>query len=207
MNRNKVLELREGFERSSETTIMKEGYDSRALYLVRWAGVDPSTGMPMWYDINGDITRVFSADNRVIIGSPNADFFGGFTNTFSYKNFNLSFLMIYSKGGQALNRVRLQTEHDGRNILSDNPSTNLLDHWRYPGDLSVNPKLTTEANNSNRISTRYLQDQTNIQFKNISLEYSIPQENLKKFFLKGASIYAQADNIAVWTPYRNKKRA
>ena len=206
LNRNKVLELAEGFSRSTGNNITQEGYDSRALYLVRWAGVDPSTGAPMWYDINGNVTKVYDPENRVIIGSPNPDFYGGITNTLSYRNFNLSFLLTYTKGGLLLNELSNRAEHDGRNILNTNMSVNLLDHWQYPGDLSVNPMLTTMSNNSNRYSTRYLQDKSHIQFKNISLEYNVPSEHLKRFFLKGASIYAIADNLAIWTPYRTHKK-
>lgn len=206
LNRNKVLSLATDVGQSNLTTIMRVGEDSRALYLVRWAGVDPSTGDPMWYDANGNITKLYDLNNRVVIGRSNPDFYGGITNSFSYKGFNLSFLLLYTKGGLSLSDLLNNSGHDGLNILSEDMSTDLLDHWKYPGDLSVNPRLSTISTNSNRFSTRYLLDRTNIQLKNISLEYVLPDNFLKKGFLKRAAVYLMADNVGIWTPYRTSKR-
>ena len=205
-NRNKVLSLATDVGQSNLTSIMQVGGDTRAIYLVRWAGVDPSTGDPMWYDANGNITKLFDLNNRVVIGRPNPDFYGGITNLISYKGLNLSFLLLYTQGGLALSPLLNEAGHDGLNILSTNLSTDLLDHWRYPGDLSVNPRLSAVSTSSNRTSTRYLLDRSNIQLKNISLEYKLPDHFVKKGFLKRAAVYVMADNVAMWTPYRTSKR-
>lgn len=205
-NRNKVLSLATEVGQSNTTSIMQVGYDTRSVYLVRWAGVDPSTGDPMWYDAAGNITKLFDLNNRVIIGRPNPDFYGGVTNLLSYKGFNLSFLVLYTKGGISLSDLSSTTGHDGLNILSNNMSTDLLDHWKYPGDLSVNPRLTSIATGSNRQSTRYLLDRSNIQLKNVSIEYRLPDNFVKRGFLKRAAVYIMADNVAIWTPYRTSKR-
>ncbi|SOD12019.1 TonB-linked outer membrane protein, SusC/RagA family [Pedobacter xixiisoli] len=206
LNRNKVLSLPTDIGQSNLTSIMQVGGDSRALYLVRWAGVDPSTGDPMWYDANGNITKVYDLNNRVVMGRVTPNFYGGITNSFNYKGFNLSFLLLYSQGGSSLSELLNTAGHDGLNILSTNLSTDLLDHWRYPGDLSVNPRLTQVSTSSNRNSTRYLIDRSNIQLKNISLEYRLPDDFVKKGFLKRAAVYIMADNVAMWTPYRTSKR-
>mgnify|MGYP003574873418 CR=1 FL=1 len=205
-NRNKVLSLATEIGQSNLTSIMQVGDDSRSVYLVRWAGVDPSTGDPMWYDINGNITKLFDLNNRVVIGRPSPDFYGGITNLLSYKGFNLSFLVLYTQGGLSLSNLLNETGHDGLNILNTNMSTDLLDHWRYPGDLSVNPRLSTISTSSNRNSTRYLLSRSNIQLKNVSLEYKLPDSFVKKGFLKKATVYLMADNVAMWTPYRTSKR-
>ncbi|MFN0293614.1 SusC/RagA family TonB-linked outer membrane protein [Pedobacter helvus] len=205
-NRNKVLSLATDIGQSNLTSIMRVGEDSRSIYLVRWAGVDPSTGDPMWYDLNGNITKLFDVNNRVVIGRPNPDFYGGVTNLLSYKGFNLSFLVLYSKGGLELSSLLNAAEHDGLNILSTNLSTDMLDHWRYPGDLSVNPRLSAISTSSNRTSTRYLLDRSNIQLKNVSIEYKLPDNFARKIFLKNAAVYIMADNIVMWTPYRTSKR-
>ncbi|WP_437920331.1 SusC/RagA family TonB-linked outer membrane protein [Sphingobacterium sp. LRF_L2] len=206
LNRNKVLELANNESISSTTTIMEVGADSRSYYLVRWAGVDPSTGDPMWYDVNGNITKVYDANNRVNIGSPNPDFYGGMTNILSYKNFNLSFLLTYTQGGLSFSALRREAEHDGLNLLSSNLSTNILDHWMYPGDLAVNPRLTSTSNGSNRNSTRYLQEKTNVQLKNVSLEYNLSSDFLQRLHIKKASVYVQGDNLGMWTPYKTSKK-
>ncbi|MGJ1195560.1 SusC/RagA family TonB-linked outer membrane protein [Sphingobacterium spiritivorum] len=205
-NVNKVLELYDGFERSSGTTIMTEGYDSRSHYLVRWAGVDPATGDPMWYDINGNVTKTYSANDRVIIGSPNPDFYGGITNRIKYKKFDLSFLVLYRKGGLSFNRLARNNESDGLNILSANQSVNILDHWQYPGYLALTPRLSNLTTSSTLNSTRYLMGTSNIRLQNVSLGYDLTSNWTKAIGLKTTSAYIQGDNLYMWVPNGNSKR-
>ena len=50
---------------------------------------------PTWTDVDGD--GVFNPNlDRKIVGTANPDFFGGLTNTVTYKNFDLMFFLQYS---------------------------------------------------------------------------------------------------------------
>lgn len=201
-NSNKILKLYNGNDKVLDLTMRREGQDANAYYLVRWAGVDPRDGGPLWYDRNSNITKVFDLNNRVLVGSSTPDVFGGMTNTFQYKSFTLSALMIYSVGGYAFSTLQRDAESDGRNLADDNQSTNLLDRWREPGDLSNIPKsvLYENANNA-RNSTRFLHKKTSLRLQNISINYGLPKEWLNKIKLQRANVYFQADNVGFWTPY------
>lgn len=205
LNRNKMLELAGGVDRSTGNSIAREGYHSRSFYLVRWAGVDPSTGNPMWYDLDGNITMQYNANNRVIVGNPDADFYGGFTNRLRYKSFNLSFFMKYRSGGYKLDEMSRLAGADGLNILEGNQSINLLNHWQYPGQLATEPRLSNISTQSTLYSTRYLISRTNLSLDNISLSYDFARSFVKRLRLSGLSVYGQIDNIAIWTPYNGKK--
>ncbi|MCA5006623.1 SusC/RagA family TonB-linked outer membrane protein [Sphingobacterium bovistauri] len=205
LNRNKVLELSEGLDRVSTTTIMREGYNSRSYYLVRWAGVDPSTGDPMWLDANGNVTKVHSSANRVIGGNANPDFYGGITNNVRYQNFALSVFLKYTKGGLAFNNLGRRIGLDGLNILDGNQSIEMLNAWTYPGYLATVPRLSNITNSSTLNSTRYLLDKTNIELENISLSYRLNQDFAKRLHVSNVNFTLMASNLGMWTPYSKKK--
>lgn len=201
-NTNKILKLYNNNVKVLDKSARVVGEDVNAFYLVRWAGVDPRDGGPLWYDARGNLTKTFDLANRVILGSPTPDFFGGMTNTFQYKSLSLSALMIYNVGGYAFSALQRDSESDGRNLQNDNQSTNLLDRWKEPGDLSNIPKtvLNENANNA-RNSTRFLHKKTSLRLQNVSLNYNLPQKLVRQVSLNRVNAYIQADNVGFWTPY------
>ena len=64
-NRNKLIELYNGIEKVMGNYIWREGYDLNTYYIIRWAGVDPRDGAPLWYDSEGNLTRTYNDQNRV----------------------------------------------------------------------------------------------------------------------------------------------
>lgn len=204
-NRNKILELANGADRYYTNAIMREGENSRAIFLVRYAGVDPRDGAPLWLDADGNITRAYDAANRVIVGTPTPDYFGGMTNRVYYKGFSLSVQLLFTKGGYSFSSLRRSSESDGLNIAKENQSKNILDHWKAPGDLALTPRLSTVTTGSSRNSTRFLHDKSNVRLNNVSIGYELPANYLKSLFVKKASIYLQGDNLGFWTPYKDRK--
>ncbi|SKB40960.1 TonB-linked outer membrane protein, SusC/RagA family [Sphingobacterium nematocida] len=204
-NRNKVLKLSEGVDISSGNSIMREGYNSKSFYLVRWAGVDPSTGDPMWYDANGNITKTFNTNNRVIVGNPTPNFYGGLTNNFTYGDFALSIFIKYSKGGYTLDQMGRSIGQDGLNILDGNQSINVLNAWYLPGYLSSEPRLSNISNSSIMTSSRYLLDKTYLALDNVSLSYRLPQHIVERIKLSNMTFTAMASKLALWSPYSGKK--
>lgn len=99
LNRNTILELYNDNEKVFGNTIRRVGEPIKTNYLIRWAGVDPRDGGPLWYDAKGNLTKVFDLNNRVLAGTQNPTFFGGMTNTIDYKSFSLKALMQYTVGG------------------------------------------------------------------------------------------------------------
>lgn len=208
-NKNKLLKLYNGIQKNmgTGTTTWKEGYDTSTWYLVRWAGVDPRDGSPMWYDKNGNITHTYSASDRVTCGTPSPDFTGGMTNTFSFKGFTLRFMLNYTFGGYAMSSFGNRSNYDGYNIETQNQSVNQLDRWQKPGDIAINPKpIWNISSKSGMSSTRFLYKKDCIRLQNLVLTYQIPRSLIKRIGMNGMSVSFIGDNLYVWTPDQKKNR-
>lgn len=205
-NRNRVVKLADGKSITSGSSITAEGYDSDSFYLVRWAGVDPTTGAPMWYDKNGNLTYTYSTADRVIYKSSSPVLTGGMTNTFRLYDFSLSFQLNYSIGGYALCTLGTNGVTDGYDIIGQNVSVNSLDHWSKPGDLSPNPRISTVSSSSSRHSTRFLYNKTNVRLQNLALTYTLPERISSKLKMSSMRISFIGDNLYLWTPDQKRNR-
>lgn len=208
-NKNKLLKLYNGIQKNMGTgsTTWKEGYDTNTWFLVRWAGVDPRDGSPMWYDVNGNITHTFNSANRVTYGTTSPDITGGMTNTFTYKGFSLRVMINYTFGGYAMSSFGSRSNYDGYNIRTQNQSVNQLDRWQKPGDLAVNPKPIWEVSTSSGMnSTRFLYRKDCIKLHNVALTYMIPKSVLKHIRVTNASVSFIGDDLYTFTPDQNSKR-
>ena len=205
VNRNIIRKLYKGTHTGFFDYVWMEGASKDAWWLSRWAGVDPASGSPMWYDADGNVTYVFSYENRVLLPEYNKepDFRGGMRNVFTFGDFSLMAFMTYTIGGWEL----LDFGQDGYDIISFNTVVEDLDYWKQPGDVSNNPKpvYKTETG-SKRSSTRFLYSKTCVQLKNVSLTYSIPESFCKKLMLSGATATLIADNLYTWTPDQSRDR-
>lgn len=155
-------------------------------------GVDPETGQLMYRDLNGD--QKISSSDRTYIGDPNPKFTYGMTNSFSWKNFDLSIFIQGTYGNDIFNASRMETEgmYDGRN-----QSTVVLDRWRVPGQITHVPKAGFDMKNS----TYFVEDGSYLRLKNISLGYAIAPERLKRMGIQKIQPYLSASNLLTWTKY------
>lgn len=76
--------------------------------------------MRRYKDLNGD-GKVDAANDREILGDANPKFFGGLTNTFAYKGFELNVFLQYSYGNKILNYNAMELENPtgGQNAYAD----------------------------------------------------------------------------------------
>ena len=203
VNRNIIRKLYKGGHTGFFDYVWMEGGSKDAWWLSRWAGIDPATGGPMWYDADGNLTFAFSYDNRVLLPeySKEPDFRGGLRNTFTWGNFSLNAFMTYTIGGWDL----IDYGQDGYDIISFNTVVEELDYWKQPGDVANNPKpVYKSTSGSRRSSTRFLYSKTCLQLKNIALTYNIPQSFCNKLGLRGATANLIGDNIFIWSPDKSK---
>ena len=200
-NSNKILELYNGVPTSFGSYAWMEGYDSQTWNLVRWAGVDPSDGSPMWYDKNGNITRTFSTANRVPYKSKTPLLSGGLVNNLSWKNWTLSFQINYLIGGYALPTYASIYFKDGYDIISANQAVEVYKYrWTTPGVPSKFPKVSQLSSKSAMNSTRFIYNRTNFDLTNVALTYNIPDKVLTRLRLKSASASMVIDNLYIFTP-------
>lgn len=201
-NTNILLKLYNGIQKNFGTYSYIEGYDVSTLFLVRWAGVDPSTGAPLWYDKNGNVTSVYSTDNRVAGKNSHPDVTGGMTNTMTYKGFTLRFLLNYQFGGYAFTSFGRAMFSDGLYSSSQNQAVEQLNRWQQPGDVALNPKPVWGVSSSSVMnSTRYLYNKTLIRLQNVVLSYRIPRDYLHHVGLSQCTVSLIGNNLFAYSPY------
>lgn len=202
--KNKITELPQKEIISGNKKLMV-GHSIYDFYLRKWAGVNPETGLPLWYIDNADGTKGttgnYSAATQYYNGSSLPDVYGGFTNTFSYKGFSLSFMMVYSLGGKVLDQDYLYLL--GTGTSAGRPfSTEMLDRWT-PDNKNANvPKMTTVQTNWTSVSDRFLYDASYARLKTLNLSYNLPKSLMQKAHLNNVLVYVQGENL--FTIYNHK---
>ena len=201
-NTNILKKLYNGIQKNFNTTSYIEGYDIHTYFLVRWAGVDPYDGMPMWYDANGNVTKTYSTANRVPYKNSNPDVKGGVTNTFSYRGFSLRFLLNYQFGGYAFTSFGRSTFSDGLNIQTENQGIDQLKRWQQPGDVAENPRPIWGISTSSVMnSTRYLCNKTLIRLQNLVFSYQVPSKIVHSWGVNDLTLSFVGDNLLTYSPY------
>jgi TonB-dependent starch-binding outer membrane protein SusC len=200
-NKNKVLKLNEGEDIVDGTKIRREGEAFETFYMARWAGVNPATGAPMWYDENMNVVEDYTMADKVIVGTADPKFYGGFTNSFGYKGLTLSVMFYYQYGNKIYNSVSRISESDGA-FSGWNQDRKQLDRWQQPGDVSPNPRrINGNSSQSNQMSTRWLEDGSYLRLKNITLSYNIPGPLIQKAKIASLRIYVMGTNLWTKTNY------
>lgn len=181
--------------------ILKPGYDIDSWYTTEWAGVDPANGDPLWYTTDEDGQRVttnnyaLAAKSPVVCGSSNPDFYGGFSTSLAWKDFDLSAMFSYSVGGQIYNYMRMEFDTDG--AYTDRNQMRLKgdwSRWQQPGDIATHPKAVYgNTSGSNSVSSRYLESASYLRFRNLTIGYNIPV----KRFINKLRVYASGENLFV----------
>ncbi len=147
-------------------------------------------------DKNGHIT----ADDKVVIANPEPDFFGGWNNTFSYKNISLSCLMQFSQGGESLYST---VQNDLVGNLATSVGREVFGNTWTPSRTDARyPRLVAGGNSYNFTNNnRHVFKNSYVRMKNITLSYRLPAPLLKKFHVEGASVYAVATNLFTITDW------
>jgi len=151
-------------------------------------------------DVNND--GKITATDVTIIGNSNPDFTYGFTNTFSYKNVNLSVLVDGAQGYELLNGSR-------RNIVAVSNAysrRDVLNRWQSPenpGD-GKTPRANINPTGSNNafVSTLFVEDASFLRIRNINLRYQLPQHIFNIVPVQGASVYVSVQNAYTFTKYQ-----
>lgn len=159
-------------------------------------------GSIMFKDQNGDGT--INEQDRVIIGNPHPDHFGGLTNDFRWKNFDCQIFLQWSVGHDILNANRIEFEQP--QAKRNNGLTAIADLWT-PNNTNTDVNTIRyqtvygKAPKGNQVDSRYIEDGSYLKLKSLSLGYTLPQSVLDKMRLKKCRIYVSGQNLLTWTNY------
>ncbi|WP_224994360.1 TonB-dependent receptor [Cesiribacter sp. SM1] len=217
---NQVKELPEGTIINKVYDGVKQsvrvGEDINSWYLPKWVGVDPENGDPQWeqavtdsegnvveYQVTNQYALASATSSLQLVGTATPDFFGGLNSSLSFKGLTLSVSSAFQYGNLVYHRTREFVDADGANFnfnmmqLADGWS-----RWQNPGDVATHPKPVFGGNlQSNRPSSRYLEDGSFWRIRNIMLNYNLPGALLSKVKIARANIFISGDNLFTFTKF------
>lgn len=146
-------------------------------------------------DINGD--RVINDDDKVVIGNPLPKHYGGWSNNFQYKGFDLNVFLQWSFGNQVMNANRLIMESGYK--FNTNHFASYADRWSPDNQDAVLP--VARGSLYKTYSDRVVEDASFLRLKTLSFGYNFNTEMLKKIKISQLRIYFAAQNLHTWTDY------
>lgn len=170
-----------------------------AFQTLRFKGVDPQTGDAIYDDVNGD--GDITADDRVIVGSPHPDYFGGFTNTISWKGFDFRSFVQFTQGNKVFNAIRIFAD-DGGYYFDNKLRDSYEKRWKKPGDKAETPRLSYDGTSGSRdVSSRFVEDGSYIRLQELTLGYRLPRSWARTFNMDEARFFVSGRNLVTWTDY------
>ena len=205
-NKNTITSLPNKADILSGNFIIRQGQSLNTFFLREWAGVDRSTGDPLWYtnDKRQASSNVYpGASARILAGQALPKFFGSLTNALTYKGFNLSAQLYYNFGNQVFDTWRGYYLGSGFGA-SFNKVKRQLDAWKNPGDITDVPKYVYNGNkNFNAGSTYNLNDGSFVRVRDIQFGYTLPKAYAEKLKIGNANFYVRGTNLFTWVKDKN----
>lgn len=154
-------------------------------------GITILPGDIKYLDVNGDYA-ITDADRKIIgNGSPKA--WGAFTNSFRYKNLDLSAELQYSYGNDVLD-MTLHPSEDRQALANSYKS--VLNAWTPQNQNSPIAEIRdTRAGYVTNVDSRWVQDGSFIRGRNLLMGYTFPAATTSKMKLNKLRIYASAQNF------------
>ncbi len=201
INKNEITELLDGELIEAGRVALQEGKPFNSFYAVRWAGVNPSNGQPIYLDIDGNPTSQYNTDDRVFLDKGTIpELTGGFGTNINYKGLSLDALFSFIGDAYRYNNAYGVSE-DPTLISLANMSTTLNNIWTTPGQITDIPAANA-GSTRNLLSDRYLENASYLRLRNVTLAYALQSKVLEKIPFSSARIYFQAENLITWTEWR-----
>lgn len=177
--------------------VVGQALNIRKVY--HYTGLDPTTGIYTFEDVNGDGSLSAPEDKQTIVDM-NPEFFGGLQNQISYRGLQLDFLFQFVK----------QDNYNANYLFGmpgtmANQPTEVVNHWQQAGDSAGFQQYSTGVNGSVADAfSKYadsdvaISDASYIRLKNISLSYNLPEKWLSGLKCR---VFVEGQNLLTFTNY------
>ncbi len=224
---NKVLELADDI--ISGSNITTEGYSLAQLYTYPTDGIDPQTGRRVVlikradggydrqlliykygqggaqiYEMDGETKSKYTLSDwkPEISGNTKPTYYGGWSNTIHYKNWDVNLNFHFSGGNKILNSMRA-TLSDGRMWSGCKEWYDNI--WQQPGDHAKYAKASYNDNYSNGTAnpiSDLIENGDFIRLQSLAISYNFKTRRWPKALgITSFRLYAQAQNLFCITGY------
>lgn len=187
----------------------QNGKSPNSMFGYEFAGIDPESGFQMWYMEKGDaanaayfknvngrpVTKSLTHAGKTIIGCTDPKVYGGFYSALSWKNLSFDLNFTYSFGGDIFDSRKYG------NSETPKYSTDILDRWQKPGDITDTPILTTNIYQKG-YSNQYVYKNNYVRLKSLNIAYTLPSTITQKLKMEELKLSFSATNLL--TLSRNK---
>jgi TonB-linked SusC/RagA family outer membrane protein len=178
-----------------------------SIYALRWAGLSHESGDPLGM-YNGKADTSYSkfinypADSLIYKGPANPSFFGSWRNTFTWRQLELSFNIMF-KLGYSFRRNSISYFSVYNGISKGSPDYG--QRWQHPGDernTNVPSRLSPLSNTVNRdefytYSEILIEKGDHIRLQDIRISYDLPKKALPGLPVQALRFYVYANNIGI----------
>lgn len=201
-NRNKITSLFNGtdeFVLTGTGQKLQVGKPYGEFYLVRRAGVDSRDGKQLWYDADGNLTKVYNQEANSVQTGKNrfAPWYGGFGTSFSWNGLTVGADLSWALGKYALNNDRLFYEN-AKWGMTYNQSVSMLNMWTKPGDVTDIPAATETI----QMDDHLLENASFLRLKKVTIAYNLPKKVIKPMqFVSNINVFVTGRNLLTATKY------
>lgn len=213
-NENKLLSF-PGIEKTSYYTSYLVGKPISFIAGYQFLGIDPATNLPAFADLNGTggtaspttgLSEIRRGD-RYYIGTTYPKFFGGLTNSITYKNINFDFTFQFVKQqGRSLANASFYPPgymyNAAVSVVNDYLALGSQDYLVTAGTGGLNGRSAYFGYSNWTGSDANVVDASFIRLKNVSLSYNLPAKWLSKLHAENIRVFTQAQNLWTITGYK-----
>ena len=186
---NKELEKRGG---SNPNFLYREGGSLRTIYVVPSYGIDPSNGMELYRDKDGNATYTWKASDRVACGIEDPKFRGNINSMLSYKNWSMNVAFSYHLGGDIYNSTLVDRVENAD--LHYNVDRRVYEgRWRKPGDHTFFKNILDQR--QTQMSSRFVQREYTLECQSLMLKYDLPRQWVSYLHAQYVSLSFSTDNL------------
>jgi TonB-linked SusC/RagA family outer membrane protein len=206
--KNKILKLHPDLngEMIDGSYIYEEGESRYRMYLVKYAGVDPETGIAQYWTKDDDGNPVKTNDWSVASNHKEATgdllptVYGGLGTSLTAYGFDFSLQMAYQLGGEIYDSGYSRLMHGGiSSSAGQNWHIDILNSWSETNTNTDIPRVNTQDKYASSTSDRWLISSDYLSVNNITLGYTLPKSLIRKVTVDKIRFYVVADNVALFS--------
>jgi TonB-linked SusC/RagA family outer membrane protein len=185
---------------SRDLILQQQGTPLYSFWVYKQLYVDPQTGNVVYDDVNKD--GKITVDDRQIVGSIWPKFFGGLTNTLTYRGFDVNLFFAYQYGNKIYNHNKFFGEGGGARDAARVIFASNLARWQKSGDITDVPRPDgINVNNYRDGGSRWLEDGSFLRLRSLTVGYTLPKSLTNKVGIQNLRVYAVGTNLWLLTNY------